>query len=260
MPPPHPFTADGYAAWHKDQFPAADPLVERVDELRAELVATARDQLTVLAQVLTYAANYSRREYRQAAKVPTDYAVSLQDALTGKPGSSYESLFKSTESIVNKLWRKNSKPVPDVHLGNVREHITDLVRTDVSATTLDSAAFLAERMKLLPDIVYEPQVRKAFDDAIAAVEFGPEMKMESGYFAYHGLVRFKTGLVVEVQIYSDLMRQWRKLSHAYYERARVEGRQKHEFNSKESRLISLGHLLHLAECELRQLGLEFGTR
>ena len=44
--------------------------------------------------------------------------------------------------------------------------------------------------------------------------------MESGYFAYHGLVHFKSGLVVEVQIYSDLMRQWRKLSHTLYERAR----------------------------------------
>ena len=28
------------------------------------------------------------------------------------------------------------------------------------------------------------------------------MKMESGYFAYHGLVMFRAGLVVEVQFYS----------------------------------------------------------
>jgi len=45
-----------------------------------------------------------------------------------------------------------------------------------------------------------------------------------------------------VQIYSELMRQWRTLSHQLYERARIEGKQQHEFNSKESRLISLGHL------------------
>ena len=41
--------------------------------------------------------------------------------------------------------------------------------------------------------------------------------MESGYFAYHGEVRFRTGLIVEVQIYSELMRQWRRLSHVHYE-------------------------------------------
>ena len=86
------------------------------------------------------------------------------------------------------------------------------------------------------------------------------MKMESGYFAYHGEVRFRTGLIVEVQIYSELMRQWRRLSHVHYELARVESKQRHEFNSKESRLVSLGHLLHVAECELQQLAEEFRQR
>ena len=84
--------------------------------------------------------------------------------------------------------------------------------------------------------------------------------MESGYFAYHGLVHFRNGLVVEVQIHSDLMKQWRKLSHALYELARAELIRTYEFNSKESRLISLGHLLHLAECQLQQLRQEFGGR
>ena len=56
------------------------------------------------------------------------------------------------------------------------------------------------------------------------------------------------------------MMQWRKLSHALYELARVKPIEKHEFNSKESRLISLGHLLHLAECQLQTLREEFGER
>ena len=54
MPPPHPFTAGGYAAWHKDQFPADDPLVERVDEMRAELLKvgpTNRDSIERLAHI-----------------------------------------------------------------------------------------------------------------------------------------------------------------------------------------------------------------
>jgi len=36
-------------------------------------------------------------------------------------------------------------------------------------------------------------VKKAFEDSIASVEFGPEMKMESGYLRLPGLVRFKAG-------------------------------------------------------------------
>ena len=262
MPPPlpRPFSPDSYTVWHELVFPADAPLAEKVTTLRAELAAGAREQLAALTQVLTYTADYSRTEYQQQAKTPTEYHVSLQDALTSKSGSAaYDLLFKSTASIINKLWRKNGKDDPDHHLGNIRERITDLVRTDISATTLDSAAFLAQRMNLLPTIIYEPKARKAFTETIASVRFEPEMKMESGYFAYHGLVKFHNGLVVEVQIYSELMRQWRKLSHVLYEKARAEELKKHEFNSKETRLISLGHLLHLAECQLQQLAREFGT-
>jgi ppGpp synthetase/RelA/SpoT-type nucleotidyltranferase len=258
-PPPKPFTPDTYLAWHDASFPTDAPLRDRLESLRAELAGHSRDLLTALAQIMTYAANYCRREYQLAAKTATDYDISLSKALRGKPTSaSYDLLFKSTSSIINKLWRKNTKVPPAVHLGNLKDHITDLVRTDIAATTLDSARFLAERMNALPGIIHEAKVRKAFDDCIASIRFEPEMKMESGYFAYHGEVRFKNGLIVEVQIYSDLMKQWRRLSHIYYELARVEEKKQHEFNSKESRLISLGHLLHMAECELYKLAQEFG--
>ncbi len=256
--PPYPFAPDTYASWHKAQYPADDPLLDKVERIRADLIDGSREQLTVLAQVLTYAVNYSRNEYQQATKTSTDYHVALSDALRARPDAAeYGQLFKSALSMVNKLWRKN-RDAPPVHLGNIQQYITDLVRTDISATTLDSAAFLAARMNALPGIIYETQVGQAFDETIESIRFEPEMKMESGYFAYHGLVHFKTGLVVEVQIYSDLMKQWRKLSHTLYELARVEPMRKPEFNSKESRLISLGHLLHLAECQLQQLRQEFG--
>lgn len=259
MSPPSPFAVGTYAAWHDATFSADAPLISGVEKLRAGLVANARAELTTLAQVLAYASNYSVTEYYLSAKQPTDYLVSLPEALAAKPGtSSYELLFKSRDSIINKLWRKNQKDPPGVHLGNIFTHITDLVRTDITATTLHSAAFLAARLNALPNIISDPQIRAEYDKAIDAVEFGPEMKMESGYFAYHGLVRFKSGLIVEVQIYSDLMRQWRKLSHVLYEKARVEGAKKYEFDSKESRLVSLGHLLHLAECQLAQLAKEYG--
>jgi ppGpp synthetase/RelA/SpoT-type nucleotidyltranferase len=255
---PERFDATTYSDWHGATFPADSPLKEKLDNLRDNLIDQCLEPLSALARILTYTANYCLFEYEQHAKTATDYNIHLLEALTPNPGSlANELLFKSTDSIINKLWRKNNKPVPDIHLGNLRHHIKDLVRTDISATTLDSAAFLATRMNALPGIIHDEKIRKSFDEWIESVDFGPEMKMESGYFAYHGSVVFKSGLVAEVQIYSDLMRQWRRLSHHLYERARTIGKLKHEFNSKESRLISLGHLLHLAECELRQLAQDF---
>ncbi|HYT90565.1 MAG TPA: hypothetical protein VEL76_17795 [Gemmataceae bacterium] len=259
--PPQPFAQDVYSKWHEATFPGDAPLADKVNQLRADLLANSRDSLAALGRILTYTTNYCRPEYERTANMTTDYYSPLREVLQKESGTNaYELLFKSTPAIINKLWRKNSSAPPAVHLGNIREHITDLVRTDVTATTLDSARFLAERMNALPGIIYELRLKRAFEAAIATIHFGPEMKMESGYFAYHGLVHFRNGLVVEVQIYSELMRQWRKISHRLYERARVEGRQQHEFNSKESRLISLGHLLHVAECELQRLAQEFGVR
>lgn len=257
--PPHPFSVGTYAAWHVGAFPDDDPLAARLDEIRNGLKQTAREPLRLLAQVLTYVVNYARNEFNSAASASIDYQVPLSNALTSKQESAYEALFKGTDSIMNKLWRRNQSSA-HVHLGNLAQQVTDLVRTDISATTLEGAAYLADRMNALPGIIYEPTLKEAYEEAIASIEFGPEMKMESGYFAYHGLVRFRTGLTVEVQIYSELMRHWRRLSHTLYERARVDPITTHKFNSKESRLISLGHLLHLAECQLQQLEQEFRHR
>ena len=65
-PTPQPFAPDTYARWHKAQYPADDPLLDKVEKLLADLVAGSRDQLTVLAQSLlvqstTRATNTSRR-------------------------------------------------------------------------------------------------------------------------------------------------------------------------------------------------------
>ena len=77
-------------------------------------------------------------------KTSTDYHVPLSDALRAKQDEAdYQLLFKSSTSIMSKLWRKNQES-PSIHLGNIQQNLTDLVRTDVSASTLDHAAFLAE--------------------------------------------------------------------------------------------------------------------
>jgi hypothetical protein len=120
MPPPQPFASDTYLAWHDAAFPADAPLAAKLEELRAGLVAGSRGPLTTLAQVLIYAATYCSREYQLATRVPAEYDFSLPNALRGKPTpAAYDLLFKSTTSIVNKLWRKNVNAPPEVHLGTI---------------------------------------------------------------------------------------------------------------------------------------------
>jgi ppGpp synthetase/RelA/SpoT-type nucleotidyltranferase len=108
-------------------------------------------------------------------------------------------------------------------------------------------------MNDLPGLLYDEQIKAEYQNRVISTSFEPEMKMASGYFAYHGLVCFKSGFIVEVQIYSALMSEWRKLSHLLYERVRLEPIAQYEFGSPESRLVSLGHALHLAECEIMRL-------
>ncbi len=84
MPPPEPFALNTCVGWHQATFPADAPLLEKVEKLRADLIQGSRKQLTALAQVLIYAANYSRNEYRHARKASTGYHVALHEALTAK--------------------------------------------------------------------------------------------------------------------------------------------------------------------------------
>jgi hypothetical protein len=75
-PPPNPFAPDTYSTWHNATFPGDAPLPEKVEKLRADLLADSRNPLTALVQILTYTVNYCSVEYQQAAKTPTDYIFS----------------------------------------------------------------------------------------------------------------------------------------------------------------------------------------
>ncbi|MGH7135147.1 MAG: hypothetical protein ACREHD_05360 [Pirellulales bacterium] len=254
---PRPYSRDEYVRWHEAVVPGDKPLLDGIVRIRADLGTRAHADLEFLHQLLTYMFTYTRNEYKHSRGQEVTYQTPLSDALlsdpSGVPSPRYDALFKSVPSIVNKMWRKADDGGPSVRLGNLLEAITDLVRTDVRTETLDGAQFLARRMNDLPGLLYDEQLRHEYDLRVAASFFEPEMKMASGYFAYHGLIHFKSGYAVEVQIYSALMSEWRKLSHLLYERVRLEPIAHHEFGSPESRLISLGHALHLAECEIMRL-------
>ncbi|MGO8752057.1 MAG: hypothetical protein ACLQNE_39460 [Thermoguttaceae bacterium] len=261
---PTPFNVETYAKWHDTTIKDDFPVLDRLKAIRDDMMTKARADMEFLYQLLTYMFTYARNEYRQVRGSEATYQTPLSEALltgpTGAPPPRYESLFKSVTSIVNKMWRKATDMGPTANLGNIFQSITDMIRTDVRTETLDGAQFLARRMNELPALLYDAELRDQFNARVESASFEPEMKMASGYFAYHGLVRFKSGYVVEVQVYSALMSEWRKLSHQLYERVRLEPIAKHEFASPESRLISLGHALHLAECEIMRLRQEIDKK
>jgi ppGpp synthetase/RelA/SpoT-type nucleotidyltranferase len=88
---------------------------------------------------------------------------------------------------------------------------------------------------------------------IQDIRIDEEAKPSSGYFAYHCQVTLDGGNTVEVQIYSSISEAWRSISHRLYEKSRIGVSPYLAPGSSEARLISLGHLLHLAENELDRL-------
>lgn len=253
MKPIH-FSVDAYIHWHEAEIAGDVPFRDKLTSLRSQLMVDVRQDLELLYKILTYMFTYARNEFATAHQSEITYQTPLQNALLAtSSAAAYESLFKPFDSIVNKMWRKSGEDRPAVEIDAVYDRITDLIRTDIRTDTLQSAEFLAHRMNGLPGFLYLDELRTAYEDRIVSCAFESEMKMASGYFAYHGLVKFKPGYSVEVQIYSALMAEWRRLSHLLYEQVRITPIEHHEFASKESRLISLGHMLHLAECEIQRL-------
>jgi ppGpp synthetase/RelA/SpoT-type nucleotidyltranferase len=250
---PQSYSKDAYLDWHHAKWPGDAQLIDRLQQEREELKKKSTDQLNFLANLLEYLGSYCQTEYKTAKHIQVAYKTPLTTAMSAIGSSDYDLLFKSVDSLINKLWRKNNSENPTLELSHISRRITDLVRTEMVWPTLDSARFAAERIRSLPANIHNPDIKSQFEARIETVELEPEMKMESGYFAYHALFRFKGGLTVELQLYSDLSRIWRNLSHKVYDRVRGEHPQKMEFGTEESRLVSLGHLLHLAECEIQRL-------
>lgn len=165
----------------------------------------------------------------------------------------YNLLFKSVDSIIEKCWRKNAKLKEGyVSSENLKTEITDLIRTSVICPTLLHAKMFSERFEAWRDFIPADDVTAHFSEIISIV-VDKEAKPASGYFAYHALVNFQDGVAIEVQFYSQLSSAWRNMSHKLYENTRIGASAFTAPGSPESRLISLGHMLHLAECELDRL-------
>ena len=242
---PQKYHSANYVKWHHSKEPGDIDLPTKIDELRVSLRKDAEEDLKLLSELFSYFFEYAKKEYKTSKNEDTTYETA--DSVD----------FKETSSILNKLWRNCKNKSKFIKFSDIKTEITDLIRTEIVSDTLTSCRFLAERIKI--ENIYNAELKGKCEKAITDISFEQEMKMGSGYFAYHILFRFANGNTIEVQIYSAIIQKWRKLSHTLYKIARNEN-VGHEFGTRESRLVSLGHLFHLAECEIERLQQEFNEK
>ena len=239
---PQKYHSADYVKWHHFKEPNDVDLPLKIDNLQDELEKSSAENLKLLQEVFEYFFEYAKTEYKTSKNEETTYQAA--DKID----------YKKTSSIINKLWRNFKNKSKFIPLANIKSEITDLIRTEIVGDTLTSCRFLAERLKIKN--IHNKNLKTKCEKVIKDISFEPEMKMASGYFAYHILVHFADGITIEVQIYSAIIKKWRDLSHTLYEIVR-DSPIDHDFGSKESRLISLGHLFHLAECEIERLQEDF---
>ncbi|WP_176432240.1 hypothetical protein [Vibrio sp. V15_P4S5T153] len=248
------YNKNTYLDWHKEQVDNDCELEAEVVSFRQELKDNSSTDLNSLGQLLSQIKAITEPECKlQSGGLLTgEFFLPL-----GQISQNSDVLYKSEDSIIEKLWRKNSTRNSNyVGLTNLQQEINDLVRTSVVCPTLQQAKMYSERLEAWMSFIPEDARNQHFSE-IVSVEVDKEAKAASGYFAYHSLVRFKSGLVVEVQLYSQLSSAWRNLSHVLYEKSRVGNHTNAKPGSADARMVSLGHMLHLAECELDRLVDEF---
>jgi len=249
-----------YIKWHERVFPQDVNLPLKIERLREELFIKAKSDLIYLNSMWMNLFRNAKKEYYKREKIKTDFMSPLNDLLRTKNAGLYkEKIFKGTTSIVDKLWRKNKEEKFDFTFSNIKSDMTDLVRTEIICTSLSACKFLSDKFNSENELKKSIRGRTKldFDKYISKIQSESEMKMSSGYFAYHSLLFFQSGLVMEVQFHSSLSSRWRDLSHDLYKVTRLSPIDRHEYGGVASRIIYLGHVLHIVDFELERLEKEF---
>lgn len=249
------YSKDVYLKWHDKEVENGESFEKFVNGLRNELKSKSSAKLEALAQLLIQIKQRTEPECKLQSKgmLSGEFELPIKQFSEHQSPEGYDLLFKSTDSIIEKCWRKNAKLKDDfVSSENLLCEITDLIRTSVICPTLLHAKMFSERFEAWEDFIPSEEIEQHFSE-IKSIVVDKEAKPASGYFAYHALVCFVDGLAIEVQFYSQLSSAWRNMSHKLYENTRVGASAFIAPGSPESRLISLGHMLHLAECELDRL-------
>ncbi|HHQ4759225.1 nucleotidyltransferase family protein [Aeromonas hydrophila] len=247
---PEEFDSEQYVQWHRSTVEDID-LIAYLDQTRDELKGNKsrlEKLLTLLDSLNTVLIRAKQTNDEDTSILKCE--IMLEDQLQG---DRYEEIFKSTDSIIDKLWRKNKDTEDYVKTDNIKERLKDLVRSSV---VVSSHKYASDFSKALKDWRRKFEINNIplgdYTD-ISRIIVEQEAKMASGYFAYHADVIYTDGVHVEIQIYSQLNEVWRKLSHKLYEKTRLNQDVAHGHGTSASRLVSLGHLLHLAECEAERL-------
>ena len=252
---PTKYSERAYVKWHEWCYPADAPLRARVDSRIRELKKRSRKSLEALGHLLSNLADHSQRECGITTKglLVGEFDIPIVKLL-GAPGT-YGDIFKSVDSTIEKMWRSNG-PVRPKH-GFLRPHnltsrMGDLVRTSVVAPTFYHARDFSRRLPAWRTHFKSPEIREHYS-LVGEFAVDNEAKWANGYFAYHAQASFTRGLIVEIQVYSRMSSAWRVVSHHIYEKTRLGDKLPTELDSPESRFISLGHLLHLADCQFADL-------
>lgn len=249
------YNKNTYLHWHNQEVENGESFEDFVSSFRSELKSASASKLESLAQLLIQIKQRTEPECKLQSKgmLSGEFELPTKQFTEHPSREGYDLLFKSVDSIIEKCWRKNAKLKDSfVSSQNIRSEITDLIRTSVICPTLLHAKMFAERLEAWKDFIPPEDVDQHFSE-IQKIVVDKEAKPASGYFAYHALVYFIDGLAIEVQFYSQLSSAWRNMSHKLYENTRIGASAFIAPGSPESRLISLGHMLHLAECELERL-------
>lgn len=253
------FDLKKYNEWYNKTFHVNIELVKEVEELRNNLskelfqaIKNDREETTVWDMLLTLINDISIQVQSENENFSFDV---LPETIVNNPSQLRELIIKPTHSIINKMWRMNNfqRGMDYISLDNVNVKMKDLIRFSIRTNSLKSSELLAQYLIEHLKSGHGEDYSIYWNKILESVEVNSEMKTSTGYFAYHIYFRLKIGVTVEMQIYSILSDSWKKLSHKIYEAVRDEINVRYNFNDVHSRIISIGHLLYLADCELYNL-------
>lgn len=240
-----------YIKWHEATIKEDINLVDKLTKIREDL-KTNKDRLITLSELLnTLNTLLIRAKGTNGQDISMlDYKIMLGEQLHNEQ---YDNIFKSVDSIINKLWRKNRDTLDYTKTENIYSRIKDLARSSI---IVSSSGYITDFSNILKGWKHILEINDKLSDDyndINEIFVEEEAKMDSGYFAYHADIVYKDGNHIEIQIYTQLNEVWRKLSHRLYEKTRLNEGVNYGHGMSASRLVSLGHLLHLAECEAERL-------
>jgi len=243
---PGKFDKEQYISWHKEHIENIDIIydIEKIqDEITNFFFDDDKKVLSDLFQFINEVIRISKiRRKNINFEIVPEYPKNINEFK--------RKYLKTTDSIINKLWRKNQSE-PKIKIGDIKDNIKDLVRFSIKVDSLKSAETIANILSDKPILLENsPDCKSLFENNLEKVVVDNEMKMSSGYFAYHCYFYFKDSCIIEIQLFSELSNYWRKMSHNIYEKVRVNDSEDMKFNDINSRVISIGHMLYLAECEL----------